>query len=123
MKECDWKDYGGKHHESKITSFWQGYVMYEKFGKDYRRPTFSAQICGGQISREDALTQLAIVPFNLEKIQEEKIYISKKFGISLEDLEQLLNLHPKCYKDFPNNKDLIDFCYKLYEKYFNSKRV
>ena len=36
----DWKYYGGKHYESKYTSFIQSYYLYEKFPIDYRRATF-----------------------------------------------------------------------------------
>ncbi|HEX4877931.1 MAG TPA: N-acetyl sugar amidotransferase, partial [Chitinophagaceae bacterium] len=45
MDNLDWKDYGGKHHESKITAFWQSYAMYVKFGIDYRKAILSSQIC------------------------------------------------------------------------------
>ena len=123
MDNLNWKDYGGKHHESKITAFWQGYVMYEKFGMDYRKAIFSSQICLHQISREDALKKLEERPFSDEKIKEDKKYIAKKFGITNEELEQYLKLPPKTYVDFPNNKKLIEFCYRLYNKHLNSKRV
>lgn len=123
MDNLNWKDYGGKHHESKITAFWQGYVMYEKFGMDYRKAIFSSQICLHQISREEALKKLEEQPFNDEKIKEDKKYIAKKFGITNEELEQYLKLPPKTYVDFPNNKKLIEFCYRLYNKHLNSKRV
>ena len=123
MDNLNWKDYGGKHHESKITAFWQGYVMYEKFGMDYRKAIFSSQICLHQISREDALEKLKEQPFNDEKIKEDKKYIAKKFGITGEELEQYLKLPSKTYVDFPNNKKLIEFCYSLYNKHFNQKRV
>jgi N-acetyl sugar amidotransferase len=123
MKHLNWKDYGGKHHESKITAFWQGYVMYEKFNMDYRRSTYASQICLNQMTREEALEMLKAKPFDDEKVKEDKKYIAKKFGISVEELESYLNLPPKTYVDFPNNKKLIDFCYDLYNRYFNNKRV
>lgn len=123
MENLGWKDYGGKHHESKITAFWQGYVMYEKFGMDYRKAILSSQICLGQISREEALAKLKERPFDDEKIKEDKKYIAKKFGISVEELESYLQLPPKTYTDFPNNKKFIEFCYSLYNKYLNKKRV
>jgi N-acetyl sugar amidotransferase len=47
-KEFDWEDYGGKHHESKITGFWQSYAMPKKYNMDYRRATYSSQIISGQ---------------------------------------------------------------------------
>jgi len=123
MEHLHWKDYGGKHHESKITAFWQGYVMYEKFHMDYRKAILSSQICLGQISREGALAKLEERPFDDEKIKEDKKYIAKKFGITTEELESYLQLPPKTYTDFPNNKKFIEFCYSLYNKYLNKKRV
>ena len=123
QKELGWRDYGGKHHESRITAFWHGYVMYEKFGKDYRRPTLSAQICNEQITRAEALELLKLPSYNPERVIEEKVYIAKKFKMELSDFELLLQSPPKCYLDFPNRKKLIDFCYGLYNKYFNARRV
>ena len=52
--ELGWKYYGGKHYESRYTRFIQSYLLFEKFGIDYRRATLSAQICIGDVSREQA---------------------------------------------------------------------
>jgi N-acetyl sugar amidotransferase len=117
-KEFDWQDYGGKHHESRITGFWQSYAMPVKYNMDYRRATYSSQIISGQITREEALEKLKPLPYNPEKIEEDKRYIAKKYGISLEELEVYLNLPPKTYKDFPNDKKLIDWFYAIYTKFF-----
>lgn len=119
----NWKDYGGKHHESKITAFWQGYVMYSKYNMDYRRSTYSSQICLDQITREEALEKLKDKPFDEEKVKEDKKYIAKKFGISVEELDTYLALPPKTYVDFPNSRKFIEFCYGIYNKYLNKKRV
>jgi hypothetical protein len=123
INEYGWKDYGGKHHESRITAFWQGYVMYEKFGLDYRRPTLSAQICNGITTREEALIILNKPPVEVNLIKNNISFIANKFQITDDDLKNILNSEPKCYKNFPNNKRLIDFCYIIYNKYFNSKRT
>lgn len=123
MDHLGWKDYGGKHHESKITAFWQGYAMYTKFGIDYRKAILSSQICLGQVTRDVALDLIRLKPFDDEKIRLDKQYISKKYGITLEELDKYLADLPMSYTDFPNQKKLIDFCYGLYNKYFNRKRV
>lgn len=123
MEHLNWKDYGGKHHESKITAFWQGYVMYTKFGMDYRKAIFSSQICLGQLTREEALQKLKEKPFEDDKIKDDKKYIAKKFGITTSELEDYLHLPPKTYTDFPNNKRFIGFCYSLFNKYLNKRRV
>lgn len=115
-KEFGWQDYGGKHHESKITGFWQSFVMPTKYNMDYRRATFSSQIVSGQISREEALEKLKSSPFNEASIEKDKAYIAKKFGISIKELDNYLSLPPKTYKDFPNDKNKIEWFYKTYLK-------
>ncbi len=123
MEHLGWRDYGGKHHESKITAFWQGYVMKAKFNMDYRRATYSSQICLNQISRAEALEKLKEIPYDEEKVKEDKKYVAKKLGISVGELEGYLQLPPKTYVDFPNNKNFIDACYRFYNRNLNSKRV
>ncbi|MBL7789779.1 MAG: N-acetyl sugar amidotransferase [Chitinophagales bacterium] len=115
-KEFDWKDYGGKHHESKITAFWQSYVMPTKYNMDYRRATYSSQIVSGQLKRNEALEKLKELPYNSETISTDKEYIAKKFGISVDELEYYLSLPPMTYKDFPNQKNLIQWFYKIYRR-------
>ena len=77
INNYEWKDYGGKHAESKITAFWQSYVMPEKFNMDYRRATFSSQIVSGQINREKALESLKTLPYEPEKIEMDKNILLK----------------------------------------------
>lgn len=115
--EFGWTDYGGKHHESKITAFWQSYAMPTKYKMDYRRATYSSQIVSGQITREEALEKLKELPFKPESILADKEYIAKKFGIPLSELESYLALPPKTFKDFPNQKKLIQWFYRIYKKY------
>ncbi|MCS6819025.1 MAG: N-acetyl sugar amidotransferase [Chitinophagales bacterium] len=122
-KEFDWQDYGGKHHESKITGFWQSYVMPVKYNMDYRRATYSSQIVSGQISREEALERLKHLPYDPDKVESDKRYIAKKYEITYEELEQYLNLPPKTYKDFPNDRKKIEWFYKMYRKIFSKGRT
>jgi N-acetyl sugar amidotransferase len=115
-KEFDWQDYGGKHHESKITGFWQSYVMPTKYNMDYRRATYSSQIVSGQVTRAEALERLEALPYNQEKVEQDKQYIAKKYGISVDQLEAYLALPPKTYKDFPNDRKKIEWFYVLYKR-------
>lgn len=118
-----WEDYGGKHHESKITAFWQGYVMPTKFNMDYRRVTCSSQICMNQKTRDEALEELKKSPYDETEVGSVKKYISKKFNITQDELEGYLKLPPKTYKDFPNSKRLTDFVFKVYKKLYTKKRI
>ena len=119
MNNYKWEDYGGKHAESKITAFWQTYVMPEKFNMDYRRATFSSQIVSGQISRETALEELKNLPYELEKIEIDKKYIAKKYSIHESKLEEYLNNPPKTFKKFPNDRIKIEWLYSIYRRIFN----
>ncbi|MCO5259293.1 MAG: N-acetyl sugar amidotransferase [Crocinitomicaceae bacterium] len=116
IEKYSWECYGGKHHESKITAFWQSYVMPVKYGMDYRRATFSSQICNDQITRIEALKQLKTLPYNEEKIIQDKQFIAKKYGISIEEFEKYLTMPPKTFVDFPNQHLFINTMYSLYFK-------
>ena len=117
--EVNWKNYGGKHHESVYTRFVQSYFQPVKFNLDYRRATFSTQICTGEITREYALEELKNKPYDPEKIEAEKDYIAKKLGITLKEFEEILNSPPKSYKDYPNNEKKLKFLYGVYKRYFS----
>lgn len=122
-KELDWKYYGGKHYESKYTGFIQSYYLFEKFGIDYRRATFSSQICVGAIDRAKALEELKSKPYNDEKVKEEKKYIAKKLGVSLEEFEKILALPPHWYSDYPNDEKRLSFIYDTYRRLFKKEKL
>ena len=113
-QELDWKYYGGKHYESKFTGFVQSYILNEKFNIDYRRATFSSQICAGDMTRDEALELLKERPYDPVVAQQEKEYVAKKLGISLVSFDEIMKLPPKSYKDYPNNKKYLEFFYNWY---------
>jgi hypothetical protein len=118
-KELHWRYYGGKHHESRYTKFIQSYFLPVKFNIDYRKATLSSQICAGEISREQALQLLEKPLFNPEEVDREKKFIAKKLEISTSELDQILELPAKTYRDYPNNEEKLEFFYGLYRKFFN----
>jgi len=123
MENYGWENYGGKHHESKITAFWQSYAMPVKYNMDYRRTTYSSQICSGQMTREEALEKLKEPSYDASKVDADKKYVAKKYGISVEELETYLSQPPKTYLDFPNQKNLIELIYKTYDRLYKKKRI
>jgi N-acetyl sugar amidotransferase len=122
-EELDWRYYGGKHYESLYTGFIQSYYLNKKFGIDYRRATLASQICTGEITRELALKELEILPYNDEKVIVEKDYIAKKLGISVEEFERIINLPPKWYTDYPNEEKRLNFIYDTYRKLFKKDKL
>ena len=117
--QVGWKNYGGKHHESVYTRFVQSYIQPVKFNLDYRRATLSTQICTKEMTRKDALIELKNKPYDKDTLEEDKIYVSKKLGIELSELEKIMKAPPKSYKDYPNDEKKLEFIYKIYKKYFS----
>jgi N-acetyl sugar amidotransferase len=111
-----WKYYGGKHYESKYTGFVQSYYQLEKFNVDYRKATYSTLICTGAMTREEAIESLKSKPYDKEKIKIEIEYLSKKFGLSVEEFMNIMNSPPKSYKDYPNDENKLNFIYGMYKR-------
>ena len=122
-KEIDWKYYGGKHYESKYTRFVQSFYLYEKFGIDYRRATFSSQICTGEISRDKALETLKQQPYDLNQIEDDKNFIAKKLDIKRDEFEEILRIPGKFYFEYPNDEKKLDFIYTIYRKLFKKEKL
>jgi len=120
-KELQWENYGGKHHESLYTKFIQSYLLPEKFNIDYRKATYSTQICAGEITREYALHDMAKKTYNPLMIEEDKEYVCKKLTISPAELQQIIDSPPRKYSDYPNNKKLLEFIYRVY-RYLNKAK-
>jgi N-acetyl sugar amidotransferase len=119
QEELGWEYYGGKHYESAITGFVQSYVLPVKFQIDYRRATLSSQICAGEVTREEALEILNQPPFDPARVQQEKLYVAKKFGITQEELDAILAEPPKTHRDYPNNERFLQLLYRTYRRFFS----
>jgi len=97
-----WKDYGGKHYESIYTRFFQGYILYRKFGYDKRKGHFSSLICSGEMTREEALRELKNEPYPLEIMEKDMEYVIKKLGLTEKEFKEIMNLPKKSYWDYPS---------------------
>ena len=122
-EKFDWRPYGGKHHESTYTKFIQSYYLYEKFKIDYRRATFSNQICVGEMERCQAVEQLRTIPYNEEEIDAAKQYIAKKLGIDRHEFERIMRLPAKWYWDYPNDERMLSFIYDTYRRLFKREKL
>lgn len=89
-KEVDWKDYGGKHHESIFTRFYQGYVLKEKFGFDKRKAHMSNLILSGQMTKAEALLELQKPTYDPRLMEDDLNYVAKKFNLSAEEFKEIL---------------------------------
>jgi len=101
-EKLDWKDYGGKHYESIYTKFFQGYILPTKFGYDKRKMHLSSLICAGLITREEAINELNQPPYPVNEQLDDREYLIKKFKISEEEFEEIMNRPIKTYYHYPS---------------------
>ena len=103
QQELGWKNYGRKHGESIFTRFYQEYYLPKKFGFDKRRLHLSTLILSGQVSRADALAQLALPLFSADELCEYEALFLKKLKFTSEDWEQILQAEPQAHTSYQNN--------------------
>jgi N-acetyl sugar amidotransferase len=100
IEELGWEDYGGKHHESIFTKFYQSFILPTKFNIDKRKAHLSTIICSGQIDRSEALKELENPLYDEKELKRDTEYVLKKFGWSEEDFERIMNLPIKQHDEF-----------------------
>ena len=116
VKEYGWKPYSQKHFESRFTSFYEGYWLYERFGYDVRRVQLSSLILTKQLSRDKALSILSKPPLDQKIINLEKQYICDKLRISMEELDHYFKLPLRSHKDYKNEEWLYRLGSKILRK-------
>lgn len=114
IEKLGWKDYGGKHFESRFTKFFQSYYLPTKFGFDKRKAHLSNLIISGQTSKEEALKELAIPSYDIKDLGEDLDYITRKLGVSIEEWEEIMKRPPLKHHDYRTEQDSMP--YKLYSK-------
>ena len=110
-----WQYYGGKHHESRFTKFFQSYYLPNKFNFDKRRAHLSSMIVSGQISRTDALEKMKEDVYANNEIANDLEYVAKKLDWSPQEFRAIIDLPPKRHQDFPTNESLFRFGMKSKE--------
>lgn len=113
VDEVGYRPYDGKHGESIFTKFFQSYYLPRRFGFDKRKPHLSSLILSGQISRSDALKQLASPPYDENEIIHTINYVCKKLQISPDELEKFMSQDLADYRDFRHWGNYYTFFSKL----------
>jgi N-acetyl sugar amidotransferase len=108
-KEYDWRYYGGKHYESRWTQFFQSYYLTTKFSYDKRRAHLASLVLAGEMSRDEALRELAKPPYSDNEITAQKAFVAKKLRIPIDELEELISQPPRDYREYANNEALLNF--------------
>lgn len=115
-----WIDYGGHHHENIFTKFAISYWLPEKFNIDKRIITYSAQVLSKEITREEALRQISISPYNKEEIESQISYVLKKLKMDRSEFENILRGENKYYHNYPSYYPIFRR-YSKFGKWFSTK--
>lgn len=105
--ELGWKYYGGKHYESIYTRFYQGYILPTKFKIDKRKAHLSTLIFSGQLTRDEALTELQKPIYPIELLREDQDFVIKKLGLNADSFKEIMELPCKTFQDYPNQYKLL----------------
>lgn len=103
-RETGWRDYGGKHHESVFTKFYQCYILPIKFGIDKRRVHLSALIRNGEIDRQAALAALQAPIYDPDELRRDKEFALKKLGFSEAEFDAIMAKAPVRHDHYASDR-------------------
>ena len=112
-KEYNWKDYGGKHKESRFTDYFQEIYLPNRFSIQKKRAHLSSLIVNGEISREKAIEIIA--SSKLEELDRANLqqFVATKLGITVDELTKLEDLPYVDDREFANEAYLNELITKL----------
>lgn len=102
-----WTKYENKHYENVFTRFFEGYYLPHKFGFDTRKNVLSNQILAGTMTREEALQILEKPSYDPDLMIQDKEYVAKKLGISVQEFDDIIEGPNKTPADYKNSMWLI----------------
>lgn len=113
IEDYGWRDYGGKHYESRFTKFFQGYYLVERFGYDKRRAHLSSLVVSRQMSRDEALLEMQKPPYPAADLAEDSLFIRKKLGLSEQEFDAILHAPRRLASEYPSNLWKVEMLRKL----------
>jgi len=103
-REFGWRDYLWKHCESVFTQFYQGYILPKKFGVDKRKAHITDEVLSGLITRDEAIRRLEEPYYTDEQLREDYDFVTRKFGLTPQEFEEILALPPVPHSSFPQDR-------------------
>ena len=106
VNKFGYQEYPQKHFESRFTRFYESYWLPKRFGYDTRKVQYSSLIVTNQMTRDEALNKLNELPYDKESIKNDFEYVSNKLSISVEQLQQYMEMPKKTYKDYKSQENI-----------------
>ena len=103
-----WQYYGGKHFECRFTRYFQSVYLPVKFQYDKRRSHLSCLIRNGEMTREEALEEIAQPPYPLQEQQADEEHILSRLEIEPEQWQRILHQPPTPNSAYFSQQKLFD---------------
>ncbi|CAG0930632.1 hypothetical protein PLCT1_01433 [Planctomycetaceae bacterium] len=116
QRELGWQYYGGKHYESVFTKFYQAHILPTKFEVDKRRIHLSDLIMNGEITREQALAELAKPLYDPAVLEQDRDYVCKKLGFTQAEFDDYLAAPPVSHFAYPSYAKLAQTLTAIHKK-------
>jgi N-acetyl sugar amidotransferase len=100
-----WEWYGGHHLENRFTAFWHTYFLPRRYGIDARQLGHAALVRSGQMSREQALAELAEPVVADPEIV---ALVRKRLAFTDEEFEAIMIAPHRNYWDYPTYKSTFE---------------
>lgn len=101
---CGFQYYGRKHLENYLTAFIQLCWFPEKFNVDKRTSHLSSLIVTGQMTREEALKELAEPMYDQQYMELVKDLLCKNMGLTREELDKLIKAPGHQHSEYKTEK-------------------
>ena len=92
--------YGGKHYESIFTKFVQVYYLPHKFGVDKRKSHLSSLVVSGQMTRAQALADLAKPLYDEAVMEQDIAFILGQINMARSEFDALMSRPGKAHEDY-----------------------
>ena len=106
-RELGWQYYGGKHHESRFTKFFQSYYLPHKFKFNKKRAHLSSLIISGQITRYEALMLMNQSDYSEAEKNDDLEYVAKKLDWTLSEFREIIDHPPRDHSEFASDEFLF----------------
>jgi hypothetical protein len=118
--ELNWEWYGGHHLENRFTAFWHTYFLPVRYGIDARQLGHAALVRSGQLTREEAIVDLATP---IESDPDIVALVKKRLGFDDEAFEAVMHGPHRHYSDFATYKTTFERLRPLFWLLYKLDRV
>jgi N-acetyl sugar amidotransferase len=115
-----WQWYGGHHLENRWAAFVHTYFWHERYGIDGRLLGHAALVRSGQMSREQALVELATPAPVMTDVVE---LVQKRLGFDDGEFAAIMAAPRKTYVDYPTYKRTFERLRPLFWLLYKADRV